>query len=61
MEMNNFNENLLGQVVHLRRLSEVVGVTNRIENQLEALRYVRNNTLGIDFEEGLIQENEWMM
>lgn len=53
-----FNERILKEIIVLRKTAEVVGMNQRISNQLEILRYVRNSVLGISFDEGFIQENQ---
>ena len=55
-----FNENLLNQIIKIRKTIMIVGNSNRLSDQLEILRYVRNNTLGISFDEGLIEEDKLM-
>lgn len=54
------NERLLIEIAYLRRLRTVIFESERITHCLEILRYIRNTELGISFEEGLKQEDEWM-
>lgn len=55
----NFNKRILNEIINLRKTAEIVGVNQRISNQLEILRYVRNNELGLSFDEGFQEENQW--
>lgn len=55
----NFNRRILKEIIDLRKTAEIVGMNQRISNQLEILRYVRNDELGISFDEGFYEENEW--
>ena len=55
--MRLFHENILNEIVKLRKTADIVGMTPRISYQLEILRYVRNNTLGLTFEQGVIEED----
>lgn len=55
--MVDFNERLLKEIAHLRYLNGI-GIKNT--SSLELLRFIRNDELGIEFEEGLKQENEWI-
>lgn len=57
-KMLDFNNRLLNEIVHLRKLESIVGTTQRISIALEMLRFVRNTELGLNFEEGLEQEDK---
>jgi hypothetical protein len=57
--MENFNQRMLNEIINLRKTAEIVGMNQRISNQLEILRYVRNNALGLSFDEGFREENMW--
>ncbi|MEK4247127.1 hypothetical protein MKZ20_17660 [Psychrobacillus sp. FSL K6-2684] len=60
-QMPDFNERLLKEIAYLRFLQGIEGIKlTRIMHCLEMLRYVRNSELGITFDEGLIQEDEWI-
>ncbi|MEI2465028.1 hypothetical protein [Niallia taxi] len=59
--MIDFNERLLKEIAHLRYLKEELGVVNeRTVHCLELLRFIRNDELGITFNEGLEMENKWI-
>ncbi|MED3792373.1 hypothetical protein P4571_07950 [Niallia alba] len=58
--MVDFNERLLKEIAHLRYLKEKLGIVNeRTVHFLELFRFIRNDELGIAFDEGLERENEW--
>ncbi len=56
-----FNENLLREIHRVRETIEIVGSTDRLSGQLEVLRYVRNRTLGISYDQGVLEENDWIL
>lgn len=59
--MPDFNERLLKEIAHLRFLQGIENIElTRIVHCLEMLRFVRNSELGLTFDEGLIQEDEWI-
>lgn len=59
--MPDFNERLLKEIAHLRHLASIEGILmDRITPSLEILRFVRNTELGLNFEDGLKQEDEWI-
>ena len=55
-----FNEKLLTEIAHLRKLQSMDIHSERITHCLEMLRYVRNSVLEQEVADGLLQENEWM-
>ena len=61
-DLPDFNQRLLKEIVHLRHLQQIEGVElTRIINCLEILRCIRNSELGLTFDEGKRQEDEWII
>jgi len=59
--MPDLNNRLLKEIANLRYLKSIEGIElTRIVNCLEILRFIRNNELGLTFEEGKKQEDEWI-
>lgn len=59
--MPDFNERLLKEIAHLRKLQEIGVKSERLAHCLELLRYIRNSELNQSFEEGFDQENKWIL
>jgi len=57
---NLFNERLLEEIAHLRKLQNMDIHSDRITHCLEMLRFIRNEVLQQETADGLLQENEWM-
>lgn len=60
IDIVDFNERLLMEIGNLRSIEKIVGLTQRISISLEILRFVRNSELGLNFEEGIKLEDEWI-
>lgn len=59
--MPDFNERLLKEIAQLRHLQSIEGIeTARIGHCLEMLRFIRNTELGLNFKQGLAEEDEWI-
>jgi hypothetical protein len=57
---STFNNRILKEIANLRKLQEMDIKSDRISPCLEILRYIRNTELNQGFDEGLVQENEWI-
>lgn len=59
--MPDFNVRLLNEIAHLLYLKQIEGIElTRITHCLEMLRFVRNTELGLNFEQGQKEEDEWI-
>jgi hypothetical protein len=58
--MSDWNERLLKEIAHLRYLQSI-GIENpRVTHCIEMLRFVRNDELGLTFEQGKLEEDEYI-
>lgn len=59
--MSNFNERLLKEIANHRKLLEMGIKSECAYRCLELLRFIRNSELSLSYDEGLEQENEWIL
>ena len=58
--MSDFNERLLKEIAHLRYLDSIGVKSERTVHCLEMLRFIRNTELGLTFEKGKTEEDNYI-
>lgn len=60
-EDEKLHDTIMEEITRLRRKTKIDGIASHVYHQLEMLRYVRNTARGLTFEEGVKEEDAWIV